>query len=68
MNGKLSTFVMVKGKCCLICNTSVSLPKKGNLKRHYNALHYNKYDGDFPFESEIQLQLKELKSKLAAQK
>jgi hypothetical protein len=42
--------------------------KKGNLERHYNAPHSNKYDADFPPKSEIhQLELKELKSKLAAQ-
>jgi hypothetical protein len=40
------------------------LPKK----RHYNALHSNKYDADFPSKSEISnLKLKELKLKLAAQ-
>jgi hypothetical protein len=55
-------FVMVKDKCCcLICNASVSLPKKGNLERHYNAVHSNKYDADFPPKSEIHiLKLKEL--------
>jgi hypothetical protein len=62
-------FVMVKDKCCcLICNASVSFQKKVNLERHYNALHSNKYDADFPLKSEIRkLKLKELKSKLAAQ-
>lgn len=61
-------FVMVKDKCCLICNASVSLPKKGNLECHYNALHSYKYDVDFPPKSEIRKRkLKELKSKLAAQ-
>jgi hypothetical protein len=60
-------FVMVKDECCLICNASVSLPKKGNLERHYNALHNNKYDVDVSPKSEIRkLELKELKSKLAA--
>jgi hypothetical protein len=61
-------FVMVKGKCCLIYNASVSLPKMGNLERHYNAFHSNKYDADFPSKSEIRkLKLKELKPKLDAQ-
>jgi hypothetical protein len=61
-------FVMVKDKCCLICNASVSLPKKDNLERHYNSLNSNKYDADFPPKSEIRkVKLKELKSKLAAQ-
>jgi hypothetical protein len=53
-------FVMVKDKCCLICNASVSLPKKDNLVCHYNALHSNNYDADFQPKSEIpELQLKE---------
>jgi hypothetical protein len=61
-------FFMVKDKCYLICNTSVSLPKKGNLERHYNALHSNNHDVEFPPKSEIRkLTLKELKLKLAAQ-
>jgi hypothetical protein len=60
--------VIVKDKCCLICNASVSLPIKGNLECHYNALCSNKYDADFPPKSEIRkLKLKELKSKLLAQ-
>jgi hypothetical protein len=60
MNRKSST-VMVKDKCCcLICNASVSLSRKGNPKLHYNALHSNKYDADFPLKSEIRkLKLKE---------
>ena len=41
----------------------------GNLERHYNTLHSNKYDAGFPPKSEIRkLGLKGLKSKLAAQK
>jgi hypothetical protein len=44
------------------------LAKKDNLERHYNALHSNKHDADFPSKSEIlKLKLKELKSKLVAQ-
>jgi hypothetical protein len=47
-------FVMVKDKCCcLICNASVSFPKKANLELHYNTLHNNKYDADFKPKSEI---------------
>jgi hypothetical protein len=38
------------------------------VERHYNTLHSNKYDADFPRKSEIpKLKLKELKSKVAAQ-
>jgi hypothetical protein len=45
------------------------LSKKGNLERHYNALHSNKYDADFPSKSEIrEPKLKELKLKLGVQK
>ena len=25
--------------CCLICNSNVSIPKKGNLKRDYQTSH-----------------------------
>lgn len=62
-------FVMVKEKCCcLICNASVSLPKKGNLEPHYNAFHRSKFDVDFPVKSGIRkLKLEELKAKLASQ-
>jgi hypothetical protein len=56
-------FVMAKDKCCrIIGNASVTLPKKGDLERHYNALHSSKYDADFPPKSESRiLKLKELK-------
>ena len=31
-------FIMIKNKCCcLICNNSISLPKKGNLERHFKT-------------------------------
>jgi hypothetical protein len=62
-------FVMVKDKCCcLICSASVSLPKKENLERHYNALHSSKYDADFLPKSEIRkFKFKDVKSKLVAQ-
>jgi hypothetical protein len=37
------------------------LAKKGNLERHYNALHCNKYDAGFPPKTEIrELKLKNL--------
>ncbi|XP_050508081.1 protein ZBED8-like [Diabrotica virgifera virgifera] len=39
---------MVKDKCvCLVCRSSVALPKCGNLERHYKTLHKN-YENDFP--------------------
>lgn len=55
-------FTMVKENCCcLICNTSLAIPKKGNLERHFNTMH-SKYQTDFPPDSEIR------KSKLQALK
>lgn len=39
---------MVNGRIhCLICNRSLSTPKKYNLKRHYETIHrsYDKYEG-----------------------
>lgn len=45
-------FKMIKEKCvCLICRSTISLPKKGNIERHYNAHHKN-YENDFPQKSE----------------
>ncbi|KAL0803215.1 hypothetical protein ABMA28_017316 [Loxostege sticticalis] len=55
-------FTLVKENCCcLICNTSLAIPKKGNLERHFNTMH-SKYQTDFPANSEIR------KSKLQALK
>ena len=46
-------FIMVKNKCCcLICNTSIALPKKGNVERHLRRVH-NKYEIDYPQNSEL---------------
>ncbi|XP_075237034.1 general transcription factor II-I repeat domain-containing protein 2-like [Lycorma delicatula] len=43
---------MVNDKCCcLICLTSVAIAKKGNLERHFLALH--KYKTDYPPNSEL---------------
>jgi hypothetical protein len=44
------------------------LAKKKNLECHYNTIHGNKYDADFPPKSEIhKLKLQEFKSILDAQ-
>ncbi|KAL4702326.1 hypothetical protein ACJJTC_006932 [Scirpophaga incertulas] len=61
-------FTMVKEKCCcLICNTSLAMPKKGNLERHFNTMH-SKYQTDFPPNSEIRKsKLQALKSQLKVQ-
>jgi hypothetical protein len=38
-------FVQIQHKpVCLICNDSVSVMKKYNLKRHYNTKHASKLD------------------------
>lgn len=61
-------FVMVKDKCvCLICNSSVALPKKANVERHFKTTHI-KYSTDFPVGSEIRrLKVRELKNSLCTQ-
>lgn len=62
-------FTMVNEKCCcLICNTSVAMPKKGNLERHFNTMH-GKYESNYPLNSTERTQkLQELKSGLIAQR
>ena len=59
---------MFNSRCvCLICRASISLPKKGNLERHFTIMH-NKYTKDFPIQSELRKKkLEELKSQLATQ-
>lgn len=61
-------FVMSKNKCCcLICQNSVSLPKKGNLERHFKTMH-SKYDTNFPPNSDLRkAKVKELKVSLSSQ-
>ncbi|XP_047020709.1 general transcription factor II-I repeat domain-containing protein 2A-like isoform X2 [Helicoverpa zea] len=61
-------FTMVNGNCCcLICNTSLAIPKKGNLERHFNTMH-SKYQTDFPPNSEIRKsKLQSLKLQLKVQ-
>lgn len=40
-------FTMVNETCCcLICNTSVAMPKKGNLEMRFNTMH-GKYESDY---------------------
>ena len=46
-------FVMFNSRCvCLICYASISLPKKGNVEKHFITMH-NKYTKDFPVQSEL---------------
>ncbi len=61
-------FTMNMNKCvCLICNTIISLPKRGNLQRHFKSLHEN-FDRDFPLNSLIRKdKVKKLKTSLHSQ-
>lgn len=46
-------FTMSKEKCiCLICNFNASIPKKGNLERHFNTKH-KEYNENFPIGSSL---------------
>ena len=41
-------FTMSYAKCvCLICQSTIATPKKGNVERHFWTVHRN-YDTDFP--------------------
>ncbi|XP_049444494.1 general transcription factor II-I repeat domain-containing protein 2-like [Epinephelus fuscoguttatus] len=52
---------------CLICNASVSIPKKGNLERHFKTVHKSS-ETDFPAKTALRTRkVQELKSQLAAQ-
>ena len=44
---------MVRDKYeCVICNSTVVLPKKANVERHFQAVH-QKFTTEFPMDSEI---------------
>lgn len=46
-------FVMSNSKCfCLICSTSIAIPKKGNVQRHFQTMHET-YDTEYPKNTEI---------------
>jgi len=54
--------------CCLICNTSVARPKKGNLERHFNTM-LGKYESNYPLNSSARnKKLQELKFGLIVQR
>ncbi|XP_075210135.1 zinc finger BED domain-containing protein 5-like [Lycorma delicatula] len=59
---------MVNDKCCcLICLTFLAIGKKGNLERHFLALH-NKYQTDYPPNSELRKhKVRDLKTQLTNQ-
>lgn len=60
--------MMSYSKCiCLICQSTIATPKKGNVERHFWTVHKN-YDTDFPPKSEQRKRkVKELKSQLSGQ-
>ena len=59
---------MIFSKCvCLICQSTISIPKKGNVERHFRTVHA-KYDTDFPPKSDLRKRkVKELKCQLSGQ-
>jgi hypothetical protein len=61
-------FIEYRGKpVCLLCNGSVSVPKKSNVERHFLTNHKN-LNNEFPVKSELRKQkVKDLKSKLTLQ-
>ncbi|PNF14494.1 hypothetical protein B7P43_G16172 [Cryptotermes secundus] len=61
-------FIEYRGKpVCLLCNGSVSIPKKSNVERHF-LTNYRNFNNEFPVKSELRKQnLKDLKSKLTLQ-
>lgn len=65
-------FILFKGNCvCLRCNKNISLPKKGNIERHYASIHNasGAFDKSYPLKSTLREEyLKKLKNELGAQK
>lgn len=61
-------FIEYKGKpVCLLCNGSVSVPKKSNVERHFLTNH-KQFNSEFPVSSELRKhKVKNLKSKLTLQ-
>ena len=46
-------FTMTFSKCvCLVCQSTVAIPKKGNVERHFRTLH-GTYDTEFPPKCEL---------------
>ena len=61
-------FIMMKDKCvCFICNTTVALPKKANVERHFLTVHKN-YEADYPRGTALRkAKVQQLKAQLTAQ-
>ena len=61
-------FIMMKDKCvCFICNTTVALPKKANVERHFLTFHKN-FEADYPRGTALRkAKVQQLKAQLTAQ-
>lgn len=61
-------FVVFKNKCvCLLCGSSVAVPKIHNVERHFQRIHPT-FDVNFPPQSEKRKEkICQLKSSLTAQ-
>lgn len=61
-------FTMMKDKCiCFICNATVALSKKENVKRHYLTNHKN-YEEDYPRGTALRkTKVQQLKAQITAQ-
>ena len=68
-NGRWTFFSQMSfSKCvCLMCSSTIAVPKKGNVERHFRTVH-GRYDTDFPPKSELRKRkVNELKSQLTGQ-
>ena len=67
-NGRRSFFSLCSFRSvCLICQSTIAIPKKGNVERHFRTAHKN-YDTNFPPKSELRKRkVKELKCQLSGQ-
>lgn len=44
-------FINVKNKCvCLLCGSSIAVPKKHNVERHFQTIHAT-FDVNYPLKS-----------------
>lgn len=61
-------FINLKDKCvCLLCGSSIAVPKKHNVERHFQTIHAT-FDTSYPLKSEVRKKkINQLKSSLTAQ-
>ncbi|XP_062978806.1 general transcription factor II-I repeat domain-containing protein 2-like [Elgaria multicarinata webbii] len=61
-------FVDLEGKfVCLLCSSTVAIPKKYNVKRHFET-HHGTFSRDHPLDSKLRKKMiSEMKSKLATE-